>query len=151
MGKLSEKTKSIIEAAGWYSGRSVDIDSTVEYLEKKGYEVFDCAKDALKEFGGLTYVYLEDDSEGSFIIAPHEALGDAARLHLKRYEVILGKKLVVIGTAYGDNAIMFMDEVGKVYGFHDDYYIWKLGDSIYDAVNNLCECKELKLIHETTD
>jgi hypothetical protein len=49
MGKLSEKTKSIIEAAGWYSGRSVDIDSTVEYLEKKGYEVFDCAKDVLKE------------------------------------------------------------------------------------------------------
>jgi len=46
---------------------------------------------------------------------------------------------------------MFMDEVGKVYGFHDDYYIWKLGDNIYDVMNNLCECKELKLIHETTD
>lgn len=151
MGKLSSKTISILEKAGWYSGRRVNINSTVEYLEKKGYEVFESVKDALEEFNGLTFRYLDNDDQSEFSIIPQEGLGDLERKHYKRYEVILGKNLVVIGTVYDDNATMYMDELGKVYGFHDDYYIWKFGDSIYEAVNNLCECEEFKLIHETVD
>lgn len=57
----------------------------------------------------------------------------------------------MIGTVYGDDATMYMDELGKVYGFHDDYYIWKFGNNIYEAINNLCERIEFKLIHEIAD
>lgn len=43
---------------------------------------------------------------------------------------------------------MFMSKTGKVYGIMDDYYIWKFGNNIYEAMDNLCESKELKVISE---
>jgi len=151
MERLSIKTKNILKQSGWTPDRKKEISSQVKYLEDKGYVVFDCVKEVLEQFGELKCIYECNGNLEDFVIEPKEGLGDIDRRHYKRYEVIIGSDLVVIGTAYGDNAIMFMDKGGKVYGFHDDYYIWKLGDNIYDAVNNLCECKELKLIHETTN
>lgn len=77
-----------------------------------------------------------------------EGLGDLERKHYKRYEKIFGENLVVIGTVYRDNGILFMSESNKIYGISDDYYIWKFGDDILEAIINLCEGKEFNVIHE---
>lgn len=148
MDILSEKTIGVLEESGWKPGQKTNISQMVNYLENKGYSVFESAKLALEKFGGFRYTFIDDGEIEDFVISPEEGLGDLERKHYKRYEVIIGEELVVIGTLYQDNAILYISEVGNVYGIRDDYYIWKIGSSIFDAINNLCEGKEIKLIHE---
>lgn len=148
MERLSIKTREILKQFGWTPGRKKDISSQVKYLEDKGYIVFDCVKDALGQFGELKCIYEYNGKLDDFVIDPEEGLGDLDRRHYKRYEVIIGEDLVVIGTAFRDNAVLYMSKAGEVYAVRDDYYIWKIGCGIYEALNNLCEGKELKVIHE---
>ncbi|MFF2484302.1 SUKH-3 domain-containing protein [Paenibacillus sp. NPDC058071] len=142
MERLSKKTISILEQSGWTTDRKIDISSKVNYLEDKGYIVFDCVKEALEQFSGMTCCYEYNGNLEDFRIEPEEGLGDLERKHYKRYEVIIGAELVVIGTAFRDNAVMFMSKTGEVYGVRDDYYIWEFGRDIYEALNHLCEGKE---------
>ncbi|AMO32993.1 hypothetical protein ABD90_12285 [Lysinibacillus fusiformis] len=148
MEKLSIKTKKILKQSGWTPERKKDISSQVKYLEDKGYIVFDCVKEALEQFGELKCIYEYNGKLDDFVIDPEEGLGDLDRRHYKRYEVIIGEDLVVIGTAFRDNAVLYMSKAGEVYAVRDDYYIWKIGCGIYEALNNLCEGRELKVIHE---
>ncbi|MEK4733279.1 SUKH-3 domain-containing protein [Paenibacillus sp. FSL L8-0641] len=144
---FSQRTIDILKDAGWYPERKVDISSTINFLEKKGFEVFDPAKEAFEHFGGLEYSVPSDESD-DFQIGPEFLREGIGRKHYSRYETIIGEELVVIGLAYDDNATMFMSKTGKVYGIMDDYYIWKFGNNIYEAMDNLCESKELKVISE---
>ncbi|MCS5504102.1 SUKH-3 domain-containing protein [Lysinibacillus sp. A4] len=148
MERLSIKTEKVLKQSGWNPNRKIDINSQVKYLENKGYVVFDCVKEALEQFGELKCIYENDGKSESFVIEPKEGLGDLDRRHYKRYEVIIGNDLVVIGTAFRDNAVLYMSKQGEVYAVLDDYYIWKVGCGIYEALNNLCEGRELKVIHE---
>ncbi|MDY8024484.1 SUKH-3 domain-containing protein [Paenibacillus polymyxa] len=142
---FSQRTIDTLKDAGWYPERKVEISSIINFLEKKGFEVFDPAKEAFEHFEGLEYSVPSDESD-DFQIGPEFLREGIERKHYSRYETIIGEELVVIGLAYDDNATMFMSKTGKVYGIMDDYYIWKFGNNIYEAMNNLCESKELKVI-----
>ncbi|NOG28855.1 hypothetical protein HL291_14625 [Lysinibacillus fusiformis] len=61
---------------------------------------------------------------------------------------MIGEDLVVIGTAFRDNVVLYMSKAGNVYAVRDDYYIWKIGCGIYEALINLCKGRELKTIHK---
>ncbi|WP_379143028.1 SUKH-3 domain-containing protein [Paenibacillus sp. sgz500992] len=144
---FSQRTIDILKDAGWYPERKVAISSTINFLAEKGFEVFDLAKEAFEHFGGLEYSVPSDESDG-FQVGPEFLREGIERKHYSRYETIIGEELVVIGLAYDENATMFMSKTGIVYGIMDDYYIWKFGDNIYEAIHNLCESKELKVISE---
>lgn len=58
---LLDETKKILEEAGWYEGRKIDISEHIKFLEDMGYEVFDALKKWLEEFGDLKIV-LEDET-----------------------------------------------------------------------------------------
>ncbi|MFJ6267098.1 SUKH-3 domain-containing protein [Lysinibacillus xylanilyticus] len=148
MERLSIKTREILKQSGWTTDRKKDISSQVKYLEDKGYIVFDCVKEALEQFCELKCIYEYNGNLEDFVIEPKVGLGDLDRRHYKRYEVIIGDDLDVIGTAFRDNAVLYMSKVGEVYAIRDDYYIWKIGCDIYEALNNLCEGKEFEVIHE---
>ena len=148
MERLSIKTKKILKQSGWTPDRKKDISSQVKYLEDKGYVVFDCVKEALEQFGELKCIYEYNGNLDDFVIEPKEGLADLDRSHYKRYEVIIGDDLVVIGTVFRDNSVLYMSKAGEVYAVRDGYYIWKIGYGIYEALNNLCEGRELKIIHE---
>ncbi|WP_342534955.1 SUKH-3 domain-containing protein [Lysinibacillus sp. FSL K6-1151] len=148
MERLSIKTIKILKQSGWIPDRKKDISSQVKYLADKGYVVFDCVKEVLEQFGELKCIYEYNGKLDDFVIDPEEGLGDLDRRHYKRYEVIIGEDLVVIGTAFRDNAVLYMSKAGEVYAVRDDYYIWKIGCGIYQALNNLCEGREIKGIHE---
>ncbi|KQO01108.1 SUKH-3 domain-containing protein [Paenibacillus sp. Leaf72] len=147
MGHLTAATLIVLNKAGWTPGRKIYIDSTVIFLENKNFEVFDCAKKVLEQFGGLKYLVPSDESD-DFQIGPEFLRDGVERKHYARYEKIIGEPLVVIGLAYDENATMFISESGKIYGVRDDYYIWKFGDHIFEALNHLCEGRQLKVINE---
>ncbi|MEK5236182.1 SUKH-3 domain-containing protein [Paenibacillus sp. FSL L8-0470] len=144
---FSQRTIDILKDAGWYPERKVEVSSTINFLVEKGFEVFDLAKEAFEHFGGLEYSVPSDESD-DFQIGPEFLRAGIEKKHYSRYETIIGEELVVIGLAYDENATMFMSKTGKVYGIMNDYYIWKFGDNIYEAIHNLCESKELKVISE---
>lgn len=144
---FSQRTIDILKDAGWYPERKVEIRSTINFLVEKGFEVFDFAKEAFEQFGELEYSVPSDESD-DFQIGPEFLREGIERKHYSRYETIIGEELVVIGLAYDENATMFMSKSGKVYGIMNDYYIWKFGDNIYEAIHNLCETKELRVISE---
>lgn len=149
MNNFSEKTYKILNEVGWYQNRKIDVSSTVLFLESKGFRVGSVVKEALEQFGGLEYKFSDGEDFENFIIIPEEQIGDGVqKIHFKRYDTLMGEYLIVIGSVFRNNAIMFMSESGKVYGAYDDYYIWEFGSDIYEAINNLCECKKFKLIHE---
>ncbi|MDP1512468.1 SUKH-3 domain-containing protein [Paenibacillus sp. CMAA1739] len=142
---FSTRTINILKDAGWYPERKIEIGSTINFLEKRGFEVFYPAKEAFEHFGGLKYSVPSDESD-DFQIGPEFLREGIERKHYSRYEKIIGEELVLIGWAYDGNATMFMSKIGKVYGIIDDYYIWKFGNNVYEAMNNLCESKELTVI-----
>jgi len=64
---LFEETRKILEEAGWYEGRKIDISEHIKFLEGMGYEVFDALKKWLEEFGDLKIILekerFDDDDE----------------------------------------------------------------------------------------
>lgn len=149
MNRFSEPTLEILTKAGGYPDRKVDVRVTLSFLESRDFQVSTPVKEVLERFGGLVYKCGDGDPPENFIIIPEDQLGEGVtKIHFKRYDVLIGEYLIVIGSVYRENALLFMSESGKVYGAHDDYYIWKFGDNIDAAINNLCECKEFKLIHQ---
>ncbi|OEC01605.1 hypothetical protein GY31_12205 [Lysinibacillus sphaericus] len=58
---------------------------------------------------------------------------------LLKCEVLSIERLVVSGTAFRDNAVLYMYKAGKVYAVREDCCIWRIGSEIYEALNNLCE------------
>ena len=59
MGKVyklnSEKSLAhqVLEYAGWYEGRKVDVEKIIEYYQKNNYILNDFAKKFLQEFSGI--------------------------------------------------------------------------------------------------
>lgn len=121
----------------------------LSFLESRDFQVSTPVKEALERFGGLVHECGDGDPPENFIIIPEDQLGEGVtKINFKRYDVLIGEYLIVIGSVYRENALLFMSDSGKVYGAHDDYYIWKFGDNLDEAITNLCECKEFKLIHQ---
>lgn len=48
-----KKVKEMLEKAGWYEGRKINISEKVTKLEECGIKVFDKAKEFFQEFDGL--------------------------------------------------------------------------------------------------
>ncbi|WP_334073567.1 MULTISPECIES: SUKH-3 domain-containing protein [Paenibacillus] len=149
MNRFSERTLGILTKAGWHPERKVDVSATLSFLESRDFQVSTPVKEALERFGGLVCEFLDGGEGENFIIIPESQFREGVtKVHFKRYDVLIGEYLIVIGSVYRENALLFMSDSGKVYGAHDDYYIWKFGDNIDEAISNLCECQEFKLIHQ---
>lgn len=64
--RFSEPVLRVLEAAGWFDGREVDITSAEETLRRWGFEVSPAARAILREFLGLECVDLDTRSWLSF-------------------------------------------------------------------------------------
>ncbi|MEI7024422.1 SUKH-3 domain-containing protein [Paenibacillus sp. y28] len=150
MNGLTPTTRNILAQAGWRPDRSAEHTAAAcRFLEAKGYEVFPCVKEALHELGGMEIQFERNGSRESFYINPEEAYGDYYdQEDFQDLERRLDERIILIGHVFRRNALMFMSESGKVYGYMDDYYTWILGDHLADALNNLCDTYNVKLIHD---
>lgn len=138
MSGLSEKTIRVLSDSGWSSNHSRDISDFVELLEGRGFPVFPAAKRVLEMFAGIEFSYPLNDFVESFHFNPHRALGDAYEYEdFEEFEDRIGESLVVIGEACRGNMIMFISESGKLFG-KTGYYLEKIGDDIYEALDTLC-------------
>ncbi|MFS0557084.1 SUKH-3 domain-containing protein [Brevibacillus sp. 179-C9.3 HS] len=139
MGLLSKQTLQILTESGWHPGRSVHIQSTIDFLEAKGYQVFPCVRDALKEFSGLTCRFKRPNGDSdSFHFNPEEAYGDYYEIEdFLEIEKRINEPVIAIGQASNEYMMLFMSESGKVFG-EMGYCMVKYGNDIYEALDALC-------------
>jgi len=143
MEPLSEETIKILKQSGWYPGRNIDIQDTIDFLLSKRYTLFPHLIKILSEFSEIEYKF--DHPNGrieSFHMIPKMALGDYyEKEDFEEIERRVNEPLIPIGEACRGNMIMFLSETGKIYG-ETGYYLEKFGDNVYEALENLCLFKQ---------
>lgn len=152
MGKVyklnSEKSLAhqVLEYAGWYEGRKVDIEKIVEYYQENSYLLNDFAKKFLQEFLGIKenwfFKYTGKNGEVriggndfSFSI-PYDLPFDEKD---KEYELkqipenVRDKVIPIVETGWHIGGTLWIDDRGKFY--HTIYYrndCMEQYDSIFD-------------------
>lgn len=152
MGKVyklnSEKSLAhqVLEYAGWYEGRKVDVEKIIEYYQKNNYILNDFAKKFLQEFSGIKenwfFKYIGkngevriDGNDFSFSIPydlPFEE--EDKEYELKQIpEEVRDKVIPIVETGWHIGGTLWIDDKGKFY--HTLYYrndCMEQYDSIFD-------------------
>jgi hypothetical protein len=120
---LLEETKKILEEAGWYEGRKIDISEHIKFLEDMGYEVFDALKNWLKEFGDLRVVLKNepfDEEEEDENLTEHST---CIRNIIQRYKENInqddkaGEKTIPVADIENRGVLVYISESGKFYTY----------------------------------
>lgn len=123
MPRFSLNTQTLLTQAGWYPGRSVITWRQRLSLAVEGYCWFAAVSTFLQEFAGLSVSFPRQGSHDVVHFnARQAAAGIDASWVLHEYAKRLGNaRLCVIGQAYSNHMVLFMDERGYVYGGYDEY------------------------------
>ncbi|ANY65227.1 hypothetical protein BBD42_01085 [Paenibacillus sp. BIHB 4019] len=126
---ISRQTLITLENAGWYEGRSINIEKIEENLKKLGYTIFEEAKPFLMEFGNLIIEDEENEEvhDTSIVFTDYYVYGS-----FKSEEKYAKEKLIPVGKIDSGYLILFVSETGKVY-----CSTGKLGDTPLEAWENL--------------
>jgi hypothetical protein len=149
LNKLSKETVQILTESGWYPGRKSDITGTSDFLQSKGYQLFPCVADVLREFGGIKYSFNQPNGDkDSFHLIPEEAYGDYyEKEDFEEIEMRVNESLIAIGQVRDDNMMMFISESGKIFG-EMGYCLVKFGNHIYEALDTLCLVLPVKKLNK---
>ncbi|MCT4509028.1 MAG: SUKH-3 domain-containing protein [Tepidibacter sp.] len=139
--EVSEKTLQVLKEAGWYSGRKIDVFSSIEFLRLKGFEIFEAAERFLEEFGELE-IKIEYEIKRREVIKRiryhhtnvEKTIGELRKEHFD-IEEETGEKTVPVGEIYNRNLTLFISESGKLY-----CTTGKEGDTVWEGLDNIiCE------------
>ncbi|WP_084708867.1 SUKH-3 domain-containing protein [Hymenobacter norwichensis] len=152
MTTFSASTHSVLTTAGWHPGRRVITLGYRLALAVEGYPWFAAVEQFLQAFGGLQVSCTEAGSNDTFHFHARKAAGDVdSSWVLQNYAQRLGNPtLCVIGQAYANYLLLFMDDTGKVYGGYDDY-LCILASSGEAAIEAICQRQPVQEIPDLMD
>lgn len=140
MKYFSEKTNSILNEWGWDENYNINIHEAVEMLEDRSYTISDSFKNFYSHFGDLIlYAPINGLNEKRYIsFSIKESFGiDYDELIINLYPKAIGcKTLDLIGNIDHTSALV-INENGIIYLLYDGDAT-KLGNSTYEAIDNLC-------------
>lgn len=136
---MNGKSKDILEKAGWYEGRKIDLTDILEVYNKYNVEVFPKAKEFLEQFGDL---------EIDYSFCPNHSF-NVKKLFKNSYRegwaseisIVLDEKVLRIGGC-GDYCV-YISESGKIYS---DYGL--IGNDMFDFWDLILETIPLKEVLE---
>jgi len=145
---LSEDTRALLQQAGWYPGRDINIDGYVQALLAEGYPVFPVVKKFLKKFGGIEIKFTFDTVYGTIASSVHfDAAAAAAAVYnegyVSKYVERTGTPLCVIGESENRNTTLMMDQEGKVYGGFDSDLAF-FGETGEQAIENILNRQNIR-------
>lgn len=127
---MNIESKKILEKEGWYEGRNIDI-SFLEKISYEGkFEIFDAAKNFLKEFGGICIHRQDPVTKGPY---PYHRF-DKTLFFSEIISQTIKEKAICVGTIEGNNFNLYISESGKIY--YDDGFI---ANNIYEAWDHIFE------------
>lgn len=124
MSSFSSSTLASLSHAGWHAGRSTGTLSYRLCLAAEGYAWFTAVAAFLGEFGGLALNFPDKSGQPDTLHfnACEASAGVDARWVRDDYALRIGNTaLCVIGAAYSNHLLLFMDDAGRVYGGYDDF------------------------------
>ena len=165
-----QKVKDVLEQAGWYENRNIDISQQLFFLNDLGFEVFDKAVEFLKQYDQLKIPRLYDSNYSGgkslndfnhfnilkMIQYIYTSKGSERTNRVKAICSIKGceEKVLPIGALHNFDIPIYITESGKIIGEH-----WIFGNSIEEGVANIilgskttdyfpkiCEYSEKKLL-----
>lgn len=116
---MNEKSKEILEEAGWYEGRKIDIEKFEMICREENIELINSAKRFLEEFGNL--IINHEDGE------PYHRF-DRSLFYSEVISQTIGEPAMSVGILDDEMFNLYISESGKVY--NDTGY---LGKDIYEA------------------
>lgn len=135
---IADKTRLLLETAGWFSERRVDVTGAVAAVQSEGYSVCAVAREFLERFSGL-YVEVPHPNFPSrirFEIDPSEATGMLDHEEILPAEEQLGEALTPVGSYEGCYSL-FMGTNGSLYGIYDEILVL-FGRDWQEALNAMC-------------
>lgn len=135
----SEIVLKALKQAGWYEGRSVDIEPYIKVLLKWGHHYIpDVIQDMLREYAGLIIeiprpdrIYNEIDLTQILRILPNKPYYSGDKI----FEPLVNNDLIFIGEIWSGYFLLYMTPDGKVYA--DNGGILYLGDSFDEMLENV--------------
>lgn len=131
---MDEKTKQIIEEAGWYEGRSIDIDYMLEELKNSGYIVNPVIVGLLKEFWNLNLEFIAPDGRFNNIRLNVEAASYYSKKDLEKISAYLQEEIIPVGEIHEGAATLLVSASGKFYMISDNGF-FKIGDNFPQALD----------------
>ncbi|AQR94244.1 SUKH-3 domain-containing protein [Clostridium saccharoperbutylacetonicum] len=120
---LFEETKKILEEAGWYEGRKIDISEHIKFLEDMGYEVFDAVKKWLEEFGDLKIVLedelFDDDDDDDYTMEYSTCIKEIIGPYKKNInqDKKAGEKTIPVAEIANNEILAYIGESGEFYTY----------------------------------
>jgi hypothetical protein len=141
MDQLSPRTEELLRRAGWYPGRSVDIEQITARLQAGGYPVTETVKEFLTEFGDLS---IPSGWGGEHIstIFRHLDTGEREIAPIRRHLNL--DMCTVANLASAGWLLIGVDD--NIY-FTDANSTFNLvGRTIYEAIDNLLNLKKIRVV-----
>lgn len=127
---MNKESKEILEKEGWYKGRNIDISNWEKISKDRKFEIFDSAKNFLKEFGGICIHKYDRVTKKTYA---HSRF-DKTFFFSEMISQIVSEKIICVGT-YDENELnLYISESGKMYNDHGF-----LGDNIDEVWNHILE------------
>lgn len=118
---FDDVTAATLVRAGWFPGRSVDVDRWTELLRGEGIEVHAAADAFLREFGGLV---VDQSGPGlsrarePFVLDPAACVGEGDRF--LEWSEELDRRIVPVGELDRGRFLLGLDETSELYSVESD-------------------------------
>jgi hypothetical protein len=147
MTAFSLTTLSHLTHAGWSVERTVSLLKFRAYLTGEGYAWFPAVAAFLAEFGDLRIRFKRHGLSELLSLDACEASASFDVLWvLEEYAQRIGRaRFCVIGEVYTGHLLLFMDDMGRVYGGFDDF-LCLIGSSGVDAIEAICSNRPVQEI-----
>ncbi|MBI3235041.1 MAG: SUKH-3 domain-containing protein [Bacteroidetes bacterium] len=134
---MNNYIKSMIENAGWYEGRSIDIDYMIEELEREGYKIKNNhVIQLLKEFWNLNIEFITPSGRNSNVRLNIEAALEVEKRDIDKISEILKEELIPVGFIHEDTAILLVSSSGKFY-MAANRTIFRIGKDFFEALDTV--------------
>jgi hypothetical protein len=141
MSRFSKRTEDLLQGAGWYPGRSVDIGEIAADLQAGGYLVTVRVKDFLREFGNLA---IHDEKSNLLLSTVFSAL-DAGEPEVGPIREYLNLQLCPVANAI-PSCWVLIEESGNIYET-DAYTGFDLiGYSVDEALENILHLRTISRV-----
>jgi len=131
-------------AAGWFEGRSCNVQKFKEACKINDYDVFPTALAFVERFGWLEghhRAYRTSDLE-SFDFNPCKAIDDIYKERVDDYSSRFGEALIPVGEIHNGHLTLMISPSGAVVGGYDDF-LCILGEDAESGVNAIFEQSEV--------
>lgn len=140
MDTHSPSVKELLIKAGWYEGRRIDVNKYKKCFQEENYPLLGTVRRFLAEFGDLHIEFQRENGEMDLlhfdaIKAARDI--DPAWVQKAYANRLKNDNLCVIGQAYSNHIILFMDGDEKVYGGYDDL-LYIISASGKGAIEHIC-------------